>query len=247
MFTDIVGYTSLMGRDTSKALDLVRKSKEIQKPIVKKYHGKWLKEMGDGALAQFSSAIDAVHCSIEIQRSVSNELDAKLRVGIHLGDVTFEEHDVYGDGVNVASRLEAIADPGGIYISESIEKAIRGRSDIQAKYLGEIKLKNVGYEIRAYAVQGKGLPIPNVKNDKYLSGRFMAELQRRGILPAGATYLVFSILLILLIPYVKSMIELPTWITTALISFLIFAFPIAIYLAWNYERSPEGFVKTNSK
>ena len=77
MFTDIVGYTTLMGKDSEKALELVHISKEIQKPLVEKYNGKWIKEMGDGAMAQFGSALDAVNCSIEIQKSARGDLDAK--------------------------------------------------------------------------------------------------------------------------------------------------------------------------
>jgi hypothetical protein len=246
MFTDIVGYTTLMGKDSEKALNLIQISKEIQKPLVGRHNGKWLKEMGDGALAQFNSALDAVNCAIEIQKSARAELDAKLRIGIHLGDVTIKEGDVYGDGVNVASRLESICDPGGIYISESIEKAIRGQSNAQAKYLGETKLKNVDYDVRTYALQGVGLPIPDLKDDKNLSGRFIAELQRRGVLRAGAAYIVLSLLLILLLPHAKSLIDLPSWSSTVLYAILITGFPIAMYLAWNYERSPEGFVKTTS-
>ena len=165
MFTDIVGYTALMGKDSNKALELIRISKEIQKPLVVKHNGKWLKEMGDGAMAQFSTALDAVNCSIEIQKTARGELDAKLRIGIHLGDVTVEENDVHGDGVNVASRLESIADPGGIYISDAIQNAVRGQTKVQAKYLGEVELKNVDYGVRTYALQGNGLPEPTVKLD----------------------------------------------------------------------------------
>ena len=95
-----------------------------------------------------------MNCAIEIQESARAKLDSKLRIGIHSGDVHVEENDVHGDGVNVASRLESIADPGGIYVSESIEKAIQGQTDVQAKYLGEVKLKNVAYGVRTYAVQG---------------------------------------------------------------------------------------------
>jgi TolB-like protein/class 3 adenylate cyclase/Tfp pilus assembly protein PilF len=247
MFTDIVGYTAIMGKDSTKALELVRISKEIQKPLVEKNNGKWLKEMGDGALAKFSTALDAVNCSIEIQEHARAKFDGKLRIGIHLGDITIENDDVYGDGVNIASRLESITDPGGIYISESIEKAIRGQIDVQAKYLGEIKLKNVDYDVRTYALQGVGLPIPNLKEDKNLSGRFIAELQRRGVFRAGATYIVLSLLLILLVPYGQSLVDLPTWFLTVLYAILIVGLPIAMYLAWNYERSPEGFVKTTSR
>ena len=199
MFTDIVGYTALMGKDSNKALELIRISKEIQKPLVEKHNGKWLKEMGDGAMAQFSTALDAVNCSIEIQKTARGELDAKLRIGIHLGDVTVEEDDVHGDGVNVASRLESIADAGGIYVSDAIEKAIKGQSDVQAKYLGEVKLKNVAYGVRTYALQGVGLPVPEVKDEKELSGHFIAELQRRGVLRAGIVYLGVALILILLL------------------------------------------------
>ena len=90
MFTDIVGYTALMGKDFHKALELVRQSKEIQKPFVEKHNGKWLKEMGDGALAMFGTAIDAVNCALEIQRTSRADFEGDLRIGIHLGDITIE-------------------------------------------------------------------------------------------------------------------------------------------------------------
>jgi len=247
MFTDIVGYTALMGKDSEKALKLVRISKEIQKPLVEKHNGKWLKEMGDGAMAQFSTALDAVNCSIEIQEIARGKLDAKLRIGIHLGDVTVEEHDVYGDGVNVASRLESIADPGGIYVSDAIEKAIRGQTNIQAKYLGEARLKNVDYGVRIYALQGVGLPVPDLKQDKELTGRFLAELQRRGVLRAGILYILVSLLLILLLPYLQSWAEIPAWAGVALIITLVIGLPMALILAWRYEHSPDGFVRTSSE
>jgi class 3 adenylate cyclase len=100
MFTDIVGYTALMGRDSTKALGAVHISKEIQKPLVEKHKGTWLKEMGDGAMAKFNTALDAVNCAIEIQELARAKLDGKLRIGIHSGDITIENDDVYGDGVN---------------------------------------------------------------------------------------------------------------------------------------------------
>ncbi len=248
MFTDIVGYTALMGKDSKKALELVRISKEIQKPLVKKHNGKWLKEMGDGAMAQFSTALDAVNCSVEIQRASRADFDGKLRIGIHLGDITIDNDDVYGDGVNIASRLESIADPGGIYISEAIEKAIRGQSDVQAKYLGEIKLKNVDYGVRTYAVQGVGLPLPEVIEEKELSGHFLAEVQRRGIIRTAVSYLVVALLLSLLWNQIQFWgLTLPPWSSNLLWIILGAGFPAALYLAWNYERSPDGFVKTTSQ
>ncbi len=247
MFTDIVGYTAIMGKDSAKALELVRISKEIQKPLVEKHNGKWLKEIGDGAMALFSTALDAVNCALEIQEQSRAKFDGKLRIGIHSGDITIENEDVYGDGVNVASRLESIAEPGAIYISESIEKAIQGQTNVQTEYLGELKLKNVAYGLRAYALQGAGLPIPKAREEKQLSSELWTEIQRRGVLRAGATYVALSILLILLEPYTRSLTSLPLWSTTVLLTALIVGLPIALYLAWNYERSPEGFVRTTSQ
>ena len=169
MFTDIVGYTAMMGKDSEKALDTLHKSRDIQKPLIEKHDGKWLKEMGDGVLAQFNSALDAVQCALEIQKRAHSELVAEIRIGIHLGDVMVEHEDVFGDGVNIASRLQAVADPGGIYISESVHEAIGGRSDIKYQYFGEVQLKNVDHPIKTYYLEDEWLPIPSHDKIKELS------------------------------------------------------------------------------
>ena len=161
MFTDIVGYTSLMGSDEDKAFQVLRQNRDIQQSLISKYNGEWLKEMGDGILAQFSSATDSVQCAIEIQRKARQEMDVPIRIGVHLGDVTFEKNDVFGDGVNIASRLQSICDPGGIYISESVQNAIRSQRKIQSQYLGRVKLKNVNYPFKTYFIKEKGLPVPS--------------------------------------------------------------------------------------
>jgi TolB-like protein len=158
MFTDIVGYTALMGSDEKKAFQVLRKNRQIQQSQIVKHNGEWLKEMGDGILAQFESSSDSVQCAILIQKKARNELGAQLRIGIHLGDVTFESNDVFGDGVNIASRIQSITDPGGIFISEAIQNSIPVTSDIQTKYLAQANLKNVSYPIKVYAIQNEGLP-----------------------------------------------------------------------------------------
>ncbi|MGB5430712.1 adenylate/guanylate cyclase domain-containing protein, partial [Eudoraea sp.] len=134
MFTDIVGYSALSSRNEEEALDLVRINRNHQKPIIEKY-GVFLKEMGDGMMARFSSASDSVLCAIEIQETAPKELIEKIRIGIHLGDVTENEGDIFGDGVNVASRLESKAAAGRIYMSDSVHNAIKGRGDIITKYI----------------------------------------------------------------------------------------------------------------
>ncbi len=102
MFTDIVGYTAFMGQDEQKAFELLRKNRQVQKPLIERFNGKWIKEIGDGILASFTAVTDAVMCAIEIQQACSDLDDLKLRIGIHLGEVVFEGDDVFGDGVNIA-------------------------------------------------------------------------------------------------------------------------------------------------
>src|SRR5687768_9831449 len=106
MFTDIVGYTALMGEDEQKAFDLLRKNRQLHQPVIKQFNGTWIKELGDGILASFSTVTDAVLCAIAIQQACNRIPDLKLRIGIHQGEVVFEDNDVFGDGVNIASRLQ---------------------------------------------------------------------------------------------------------------------------------------------
>ena len=112
MFTDIFGYTALMGENEPKALQLLERNRKIQKPLIEIYHGQLLKEMGDGMLASFTSVSDAVHCAQEILRLSKEEPDLNLHIGIHLGEVVFSEGDVFGDGVNIASGIESTAKGG---------------------------------------------------------------------------------------------------------------------------------------
>jgi TolB-like protein/class 3 adenylate cyclase/Tfp pilus assembly protein PilF len=152
MFTDIAGYTALMGEDEQKAFELLRQNRQLQKPIIEKFNGTWIKELGDGVLASFHTATDAAICAIEIQRACNNINDLKLRIGIHVGDVVFEDSDVFGDGVNIASRLQALAPIGGIWISESVYQNVSNKKAIGTKFIGEEVLKNVKEPVKVYEV-----------------------------------------------------------------------------------------------
>ncbi|HYK46961.1 MAG TPA: adenylate/guanylate cyclase domain-containing protein [Parafilimonas sp.] len=152
MFTDIVGYTALMGEDEKKAFEILRKNRQLQKPLIKKFNGRWIKELGDGVLASFTTVSDAVLCAVKIQ-DVCNSIDnLKLRIGIHLGEVVFEDDDVFGDGVNIASRIQALAPVGGIWVSEAVYNTIINKKNIEAKFVAEELLKNVKGPMRIYEV-----------------------------------------------------------------------------------------------
>ncbi len=152
MFTDIVGYTALMGDDEQKAFELLKINKEIQKPLVEKYNGKWIKELGDGVLVSFNTATDAVFCATEIQKACLGIEDLKLRIGIHLGEIVFENGDVFGDGVNIASRLQTSASIGSIWISDTVQKNISNKKTIQTSFVREENLKHVKEPVRIYEV-----------------------------------------------------------------------------------------------
>jgi TolB-like protein/class 3 adenylate cyclase len=152
MFTDIVGYTALMGRDERKAFELLDKNRQIQKPIIEQFNGRWIKELGDGVMASFNTVSDAVNAAIKIQQTCNASKEFQLRIGIHLGEVVFENDDVFGDGVNIASRIEAIANPGSVFISESVYHNVQNKKEIQTKFVKEEILKNVKEPVRIYEV-----------------------------------------------------------------------------------------------
>ncbi len=152
MFTDIVGYTALMGSDEQKAFDLLQKNRELQKPIIEKFNGRWIKELGDGVMASFNTVSDAVNAAIKIQEACNAAKDFQLRIGINLGEVVFENDDVFGDGVNIASRIQSVAKPGSIYISESVHHNVSNKKDIQTKFAKEETLKNVKEPVKIYEV-----------------------------------------------------------------------------------------------
>ena len=152
MFTDIVGYTALMSKDEKKALALLQKNRELQKSLAEEHNGEFLKEMGDGTLLCFQSALESVRCAMEIQNAVKDEPGLYLRIGIHLGDIVFKEGDIFGDGVNVASRIEKLAESGCICISEEVYRSIRNQPEIGAVLLEEKRLKNVDHLLKIYQI-----------------------------------------------------------------------------------------------
>ena len=190
MFTDIVGYTALMGRDEQKAFELLEKNRQIQKPIIEHYNGKWIKELGDGVMASFNTVSDAVAAAIKIQQICNAAKKFQLRIGIHLGEVVFEDNDVFGDGVNIASRLQAIANPGSIFISESVYNSISNKKEFHSKFFIEQRLKNVKEPVKIYQVVAEGVIVAHQQ---------MVQRIRPG---RNVLLLLISILIILITAYI---------------------------------------------
>ena len=158
VFTDIVGFTDLSSKDEEGAYKLVVKQREILKPIVEKHEGEWLKEEGDGLLLSFPSSKQAVNCSIQMQAAVKNIEDLNLRIGIHQGDIIIEDKDVFGDDVNIASRIEPFATTGGIAVSQKIQQDLSSSPEFEFKFIDKPKLKGVQQEISVFCLISHGLP-----------------------------------------------------------------------------------------
>jgi len=150
LFTDIVGFTSMMGENEDKTLLALDRNRSIQKRLIRKYRGKWMKEMGDGSIAIFFTASEAVLCAIDIQKEIQEKEEFHVRMGIHVSEILFTDTDIFGDGVNVASRISSLAGANEICFSNVVFQNIRNREDLKIEELGEQQLKNVAYDVKVF-------------------------------------------------------------------------------------------------
>src|SRR6202162_3644650 len=166
LVTDIVGYSRLAAADEERSLARLRALRsDLIDPTISVHRGRVVKRTGDGAIVEFRSVVDAVRCAIELQHGLAErnaglptERRIDFRIGIHLGDVVEEsDGDLMGDGVNIAARLEGIAKPGAICLSEDAYRQVKGRLDLKVSDLGPTQLKNIAEPVRAFLLQ-IGLP-----------------------------------------------------------------------------------------
>ena len=174
------GYTALMNRNEELARIKRRRLKAVLETTVAQHSGKVLQYYGDGSLTIFNSAIDGVLCAISIQQQLQQEPKVPLRMGIHVGDVILEEEAIYGDGVNLASRIESLAVAGGIFISEKVYDEIRNQENITAKELGYFELKHIKQPVRIFAIANEGIVVPGREE---LRGKTSQTVNRLAVLP----------------------------------------------------------------
>ncbi len=161
MFADIMGYTAMMQENEVQANVTREKFRKVLDREIISHNGRIIQYAGDGALCTFNSAVDAVRSAMEIQKQMRENPQVPLRIGIHLGDVTLDEKNIYGDGVNIASRIESFAVPGGVFISAKVYDEIKNQNDIEAISLGTYELKNVKQPMEIYAISNSGLNVPS--------------------------------------------------------------------------------------
>ncbi len=160
MFTDIVGYSTLMQIDEKRAMEIRMRHKQVFQEAHEKYGGTIVQYFGDGTLSIFDSNVNAVECAVEMQIEFRKEPEVPLRIGIHSGDITIEKDDVYGTGMNIAARIEPICEPGGVFISEKVYDDIKNHPWLHAASLGPFRLKNIFEPVHIYAVTNNGMSVP---------------------------------------------------------------------------------------
>ncbi len=160
MFTDIVGYTAMMEEDEMAAMNCRQKLKQKLEEVVAEHQGRIIEFRGDGGMCSFTSTIQCVKAGLTLQLDMQTSPVVPLRIGMHTGDVIFEGNNIYGDGVNIASRMESFAIPGSIFISAKVYDDIKNQKDIQTISLGKYALKNVKEQVEIFAVSNPGIIVP---------------------------------------------------------------------------------------
>ena len=158
---DVAGYSRLMGADEEGTLERLKAlRRELVDPKIAEHHGRIVKTTGEGVLVEFASVVDAVRCAVEVQQAmperntdIAADSRIELRIGINLGDVIVEGDDLYGDGVNIAARIEALADAGGVFVSNTVHDQVRDRLPLAFEDLGEQQVKNIARPVRIYRVR----------------------------------------------------------------------------------------------
>jgi adenylate cyclase len=193
MFTDMVGYSALTQKDEALALQLLEEHRQILRPYFGKHEGREIETAGDAFFVEFNSAVEAATCAIEIQAALNarnenepRERHIRIRIGLHIGDVVYVDQHVHGDGVNIAARMEPLAQPGGICISEDVARQVRNKIQYPVRKLGEEKLKNISMPMDIYCIQ-----LPWLAKDKKPKVAFIwKNMIHYGLVFLGAFLLV---------------------------------------------------------
>ena len=206
---DIAGYSALMGADEARTVRDLKGHQAVVLPMVGRFSGRIIDTAGDGILAEFASVVSAVECAIALQKIMAERNSAvaqgrrmQFRIGVNLGDVIYDKARIYGDGVNVAARLEGIAEPGGICLSEDAYRQVRGKLDIPIVDAGEQNLKNIANPIRVYRIEASAAAAADALSPP-------AERQRRWSVPVAAAAAITAALVVAAVTWFGLLRERP--------------------------------------
>ncbi|MEZ5904056.1 MAG: adenylate/guanylate cyclase domain-containing protein [Geminicoccaceae bacterium] len=190
LVADAVGYSRAMAADETAALTALRAARAVFARLIERHRGRIFSKAGDGLLAEFPSVVEAVQCAIEVQRELAGRNAApgatQFRIGVHLGDVMVDGDDLFGDGVNLAARLESMAEPGGVLISQPVYDQVHAKLEVGFDFLGPQRPKNLGAEVPVYrvALDGTGRASPHWGSHRHRAGAAAPPPERAAVEPA---------------------------------------------------------------
>lgn len=204
MFTDIVGYTAMMQEDETRAMAMRTRHREVFEKYHEEFNGDILQYYGDGTLSIFDSAIDGTKCALAIQEELQQEPKVPLRIGLHTGDIIYSKEEAIGDGVNIASRIESLAVPGSIMLSETVFNYIKNQSEFEAQSMGQFSFKNVAKPIEVYALHAGNIVIPSPQNlrGKFTDHKLPNQKNLYERMPIWAKYVAGFALFLVLAPFI---------------------------------------------
>src|SRR5882757_1145763 len=190
LFTDIVGSTAMMQKDEQAALSINKRYVAVLKESVLPRGGEILNDFGDGSLCCFSSATEALRCAIEMQEQFQLEPKVPLRIGLHVGEIFFEDGKVFGDGVNVASRVQSLGIANSILFSSQINSQIKNQQEFKSVSVGRFNFKNVDEPMEVFALMNEGLTIPKKEELKGKLKEIEKKSLRKKLIPAAVVLLL---------------------------------------------------------
>ncbi len=250
MYTNIVGYSTLMESDEKLALEIIEESRRVQKTAIKKFNGEFIKETDDQVVASFHSALKAVSCAVAIQRELKENPHLNLRIGIHIGDVIVKGDDLFGDCVTIASKIENLTEANSICISEHVYNYIHNIPGIEVDLLPDRKLTKLKKPVDVYKLSQHTFPEdllqPHTSSIDSNINRFLfwQELKRRKVIKVGSMYVAVSFATLEAFDILFPEVIAPVWAITLIAILVIAGFGITIYLAWIYDFTEDGFKKT---
>ena len=207
MFTDIKGYTALMQQDERMGITIRARHRKVFDSLTPKHGGKIIQYYGDGTLSVFESAIEAVKCGMEMQLAFQEEPAIPVRIGIHMGDILFDEVEIIGNSVNVASRIESLAEAGSVFISKKVQGEIENQPNISTRSMGDFEFKNVEQPMEVFAIANEGLIVPEPAT---LTGKTKLpgpKIELKRIISLLAILLALGVVGLLLLPNSKLLVR----------------------------------------
>lgn len=201
MFTDLVGYSTVMNNDEKEALSLLELNISIQVPLIKKFNGILTKKIGDGTLTIFESVSDAIYCAYSIINTYKRKSRISIRIGIHLGEIVFSKDDVFGNGVNIASRIQATAMPNTILVSEAVFREINNKKGIVTKFFEKRTLKNIKDPMKLYKVYAIDQNLINKGEERSMYSGFLKS-SKSSLISVRFVFSTGEIVIIILLIYI---------------------------------------------